>query len=305
MPPSPIASEPAGRVETDPRAGGASRSPSLPAVEEAAPVEGPATPAPTAPRPSDHQDPLRLVRTVRRGIEAALSFLYPEVCQVCGRERAGPAEGFVGASCRKAVRFITPPFCERCGLPFAGDIRHPFECSNCREMDLHFSHARSAVAARGLVLELIHRYKYERALWLEPLLAGLLVAAAAPVLRSEAWDVIVPVPLHPWKRREREFNQAERLARALSRATGLPLETRVLRRVVPTRTQTRLSRSERAANVRHAFAVRGGRPLRGRRVVLVDDVLTTGATTSACARALRAAGAGDVCAWTLARGLLT
>jgi ComF family protein len=242
---------------------------------------------------------------LQRGVEAALSFLYPEVCQVCGHERAGPAEGFVGASCRRTVKFITPPFCERCGLPFAGDIRHPFECANCREMDLHFSRARSAVAARGLVLELIHRYKYQRALWLEPFLAGLLVEAAAPVLRGEAWDLIVPVPLHPWKRREREFNQAERLARVLSRATGLPLETRVLRRVVPTRTQTRLSRSERAANVRHAFAVRGGRPLKDRRVVVVDDVLTTGATTSACARALRQAGAGDVCAWTLARGLLT
>jgi len=113
----------------------------------------------------------------------------------------------------------------------------------------------------------------------------------------------VPVPLHPAKRREREFNQAERLAVRLGAATKIPVRARLLKRVVPTRTQTLLTRQERAANVRNAFALRAGRQLDGERIVLLDDVFTTGATTSACAKVLRAAGAGEVCVWTVARGI--
>jgi ComF family protein len=245
-----------------------------------------------------------LVQSLKCWLEASLGFFYPEICQSCGAERATAGEGFIGARCREQVKFIEPPCCERCGLPYEGNITAPFECSNCKEMDLHFAHARSAVAARGLALELIHCYKYQRALWLEPFLAGLLVQKAAPALLEEGWDVIMPVPLHPLKQAEREFNQAERLARRLGAATRLPVCTRTLRRVEATRTQTQLSRQERAANVRRAFALRRHADPAGRRIVLVDDVLTTGATTSACARLLLNARAQAVCVWTLARGLL-
>ena len=236
-------------------------------------------------------------------LDTTLTFFYPEVCQLCGNARATRAEGYVCASCWQTVRFIKPPFCDRCGLPFSGEITTTFECSNCREMELHFHSARAAVAASGLVLEVIHRYKYQRALWFEPFLADLLQRQAAPVLKAEAWDLLVPVPLFPLKRREREFNQAERLANRLSHGTGIPANARLLERCAHTRTQTLLTRSERAANVRRAFRVRRGAKLKGERVVLVDDVLTTGATTSACAKALKAAGAGDVCVWTVARAL--
>jgi ComF family protein len=234
---------------------------------------------------------------------ATLNFVYPEVCQICGEERGAVKEGFVGARCRDQARFIEAPFCERCGLPFEGDITTTFECSNCKDMELHFRSARSAVIAKGAVLDAIHRYKYQRALWFEPFLAGLLVSRAVPELRRERWDCIVPVPLHPAKKREREFNQAERLAARLGQAANLPVQRTLLRRVQPTRTQTLLTRSERAANVRRAFAFAGSRRLKGERIVLLDDVFTTGATTSACARVLREAGAGEVCVWTVARGL--
>lgn len=238
-----------------------------------------------------------------RLINAALGFFYPEVCQVCGAARATPAQGYVCCDCAQQVKFITRPFCERCGLPYEGDITTEFKCSNCSDTKLHFCWARSAVAAGGLILELIHRYKYQRALWFEPFLGELFVRVAAPELSRGKWDVIVPVPLHPAKQREREFNQAERLARHLARATGIPVNEKLLVRIVPTRTQTLLTRAERAANVRRAFRARPGRRLDGRRVVIVDDVFTTGATTNACAAALRAAGAGEICVWTLARGL--
>jgi ComF family protein len=243
------------------------------------------------------------VKACSNWLNAALAFIFPEACQICGMQRATAAAGYVCSGCWNKTRFIRPPFCSRCGLPFEGDLTTPFECANCREMDLHFSSARSAVVARGTVLEAIHRYKYQRALWFEPFLAGLLVREAGPELRPGDWDWIVPVPLHAAKQREREFNQAERLARRLSAATRIPVHARLLRRVEPTRTQTLLTRQERAANVRNAFARRQARRLHGERLVLVDDVLTTGATTSACAGILRAAGAGEVCVWTVARGI--
>jgi ComF family protein len=236
-------------------------------------------------------------------LNQGLALLYPEVCQLCQAEPATPREGFVGRQCWSQVRFIRPPFCGRCGLPFQGDITTSFVCTNCHELDLHFTSARSAVVAKGLVLDVIHRFKYARALWFENFLADLLVREARPVLRGQAWDLLVPVPLHPLQEREREFNQSALLARQLSRATDICCDETILRRAKSTETQTHLSRDQRAANMESAFAVRPGACLADSRIVLVDDVFTTGATTNDCARALRQAGAVEVCVWTVARGL--
>jgi competence protein ComFC len=244
-----------------------------------------------------------LAGSVRGWLNAGLGLIYPEVCQICGMARATPAEGYACGDCQAKARFIEEPFCERCGRPFEGDITTRFECANCQEMQWAFQSARSAVVARDPVLEVIHRYKYQRALWFEPFLAGLFIRAAKPVLTEANWDMIVPVPLHPSKQREREFNQAERLADRLGAAVRIHVNKRLLQRAIPTRTQTQLSRSERLANVRNAFAMRPAQRLNGERIVLVDDVFTTGATTSACARVLSAAGAGQVCVWTVARGI--
>jgi competence protein ComFC len=240
--------------------------------------------------------------TAKTWLDAAVSFFYPEVCQYCSEESANSADGFIGLNCRQNLKAIEAPFCERCGLPFPGAITTSFECSNCRGLDLHFSKARSAVLADGMIRELIHRYKYNRDLWLEPFLADLLNSRAVPELLREHWDLIVPVPLHRLKQTEREFNQAERLARRLSEASGIPLETRILKRIQPTRTQTRLTRPERIDNVRKAFALSSTAGLNSRHIVLIDDVFTTGATTSSCAKVLLDGGAAEVCVWTVARG---
>ena len=241
--------------------------------------------------------------TLKNWVNTALGFIYPNVCQICGAQRAMPAEGFVCSRCWEQVRFIKPPFCGRCGLPFHGDLTTAFECANCRGMELHFCSARSAVSATGMVLDVIHRYKYKRALWFEPFLADLLMREALPELRGQKWDWIVPVPLHPAKKRQREFNQAERLATYLSAAAKIPLDTGLLKRVAATATQTKLTRQQRAENMRNAFALHKGRKLNGERILLFDDVFTTGATTDACAKVLLSAGAQEVCVWTVARGL--
>jgi competence protein ComFC len=238
--------------------------------------------------------------------EIALNFLYPPVCQICSKERATAGEGYVCQDCASGldgVHFVEPPFCNRCGLPFDGDITTEFQCWNCRTMNLYFSKARSAVRNSKVVVDIIHRYKYNRALWFEPFLSGLLVQAAIPVLQQEQWDFIVPVPLYSVKEREREFNQSERLARPLSEVARIPMNTKLLRRVEATRSQTLLTRDQRAANVGTAFAMKPGATLNGEKIVLLDDLFTTGATTNACAKVLRKAGAGEVCVWTVIRNL--
>jgi ComF family protein len=235
--------------------------------------------------------------------EAALGFIYPEICQICREARAERAQGYVCAGCWQQVRFIRAPYCERCGLPFPGEFTSVFECANCKDLELHFHSARSAVKAGGMVREVIHRYKYERALWFEPFLADLLIREAAPVLAREPCDLLVPVPLHRAKQHQRDFNQAERLAQGLGRATGIPVNASLLARVESTPTQTRLTREQRAANVKQAFALKNGSDCSGLRIVLVDDVFTTGATTSACAKVLLKAGAAEIRVWTLARGM--
>jgi len=232
-----------------------------------------------------------------------VGFIYPNVCQLCGGQRATSSDGFVCSQCWENVRFIKPPFCRRCGLPFPGSLTTDFECANCRDLELHFRSARSAVKLDGAVREAIRRYKYHRALWFEPFLADLLIREALPNLRQEKWDYIVPIPLHPKKKREREFNQAERLATFLSAAAGIPMDTTLLKRIAWTQTQTKLSRDKRAENMRNAFTMRKNRKLNGERILLFDDVFTTGATTNACAEVLLDAGAGEIGVWTVARGL--
>lgn len=236
--------------------------------------------------------------------DAALGLVYPDACQLCDEERATAAEGYVCGRCWErpdGVRFITPPYCDRCGLPYEGSITTEFRCSNCADMDLAFVSARAAVIATPVILDVIHRYKYNGALWFEPFLAELLLRQVIPAIATMQPDWVVPVPLHTAKQREREFNQAEHLARRVSAACGIPCRTDLVIRNGNTRTQTHLTREDRARNVRNAFA--HVQRVRARSVLLVDDVLTTGATTSACAEALLRSGHEQVFVWTVARGL--
>lgn len=245
----------------------------------------------------------RLPDFLKRPLDTVLGFFYPEVCELCRMSRAGPVDGYVCTGCQSRARFVRPPFCKQCGRPFEGDITTAFECDNCQNEKLYFSEARSAVIFDGPVQEALHRYKYKRALWVEPFLAKLMVAAIDGEVRSEDWDLIVPVPLHRARQNEREFNQAEYLAKHLARHSGIPMNARLLKRVENTSSQTRLSREERHANVRNAFQMRTENVPAGKRILVFDDVMTTGATTNACAKVLMNAGASRVGVWTLARGI--
>ena len=155
------------------------------------------------------------------------------------------------------------------------------------------------MSARGLMREVIHRYKYNRHEFFEPLMVQWFFGCGS--LFSEKPQCVIPVPLHPLKERDRGFNQAERLAKGVAEHLDLPMEPGCLRRVKYTETQTNLSRKERMANMRNAFEA--SERVTFSRVLLLDDVMTTGATASACAAALRRAGVQTVDVLTLARGM--
>ena len=245
----------------------------------------------------------RLTETVRTAFHALIGLLYPERCQLCLANHARPSDGLVCADCRAAVIPVRPPACDRCGLPFQGALTNGFTCPNCHDLSPAYTRARSAVHAKGSARDAIHLYKYHRAYWLEPFFQDIWVPAAVDDLCSERWDGVVPVPLHPVREREREFNQAERLGRLLGTALRVPVRRDLVIRHEATLTQTRLSRDERTRNVRRAFAAPPGLSIPNTRWIVVDDVLTTGSTTDAVARVLRSAGAEEVVVWTVARGV--
>lgn len=240
--------------------------------------------------------------------EPLLRMFFPHVCEICGEHEASPAESFICTTCRthpRAIKRVLPPICKICGLAYEGAITTDFECRNCFGLELEFTSARAAVLYSGLTKEVIHRYKYNRQEWFEPFLAELVIDAALPELRLEPVDLIVPIPLHARKRRGRGFNQAERLAARLSRALNVPSDASLVERVRDTNSQALLDRDDRMENVKNAFKYIGREKLNRQRVLLVDDVLTTGLTASSCAKELLKNGAGDVRVWTVARGGLT
>lgn len=239
----------------------------------------------------------------RQWVEAAIGLVYPRNCQLCLTEMGEGERGVVCAACLGKVKFIEPPFCKRCALPFDGAISEPFTCGYCHNLKFHFERAVAACKAEGVVRDCIHRLKYSRQMYFAPHLTDWLVGGARQRIEWREVDAIVPVPLHPRKQREREFNQAQVLAKALSMAVGVPVITNALRRVKDTGTQTRLSAGERRANLRDAFAARRPESVAGKRLVLVDDVFTTGATLDSCANVLTSMGAPSVVALAVARGV--
>src|SRR5262249_21664354 len=141
-----------------------------------------------------------VLKTVREWVNAGLGLIYPETCQLCGDSRATPSESYICSGCRQKTRFVEAPFCRKCKRPVQGNITTSFECGTCQQTAPAFSSARSAVLANDTVLDVIHRYKYNRAMWFEKFLADLLIARAEPELKNEKWGFLVPVPLHPTRR---------------------------------------------------------------------------------------------------------
>ena len=227
------------------------------------------------------------------------SLFYPPLCVVCS-SKVDERE-YLCASCHGRAPRITAPFCAKCSEPFSGAITQTFSCANCEHRTLHFDAAVAVYRSRGLVRKLVHEFKYGHQRYLRhPLAVWLGETMTDSRLRGRRFDLIVPVPLHPARERERGFNQATLLAELLSSRIAVPLRS-VLERIRYTTTQTVYDRSERMENLHDAFRLRKKMNVRELRVLLIDDVLTTGSTLSECARILKAGGATSVHAATAAR----
>lgn len=235
---------------------------------------------------------------------AFLDILFPPLCHACrtfvpGREDIHLCEG-----CRGKIHVVGSPLCPVCGIPFATEGGGDHPCGSCVTTRRPFTAARAAFRFDGPVQELIHRFKYGKKVLLARPLGLLTAGRLASFIKAEGADIIVPVPLHGRRLRERGFNQAQLLGRVLSRQWGIPLSVDNLRRVRWTEPQVGLSAPDRERNVRNAFQVAHPERFLDRRLLLVDDVYTTGSTVVECARTLKRAGSGEVLVVTTARALM-
>ncbi|MGD1020187.1 MAG: ComF family protein [Verrucomicrobiia bacterium] len=243
-------------------------------------------------------------RVVQLWARRVLDLVWPRNCPFCGCPLADTDPGIVCPACVSSAKLIEPPFCRQCALPFPGTVTDDtFVCGYCQGKRFHFSRTVCACRAQGVVRDCILRFKYNREMYFGRHLVDWLSGAAQRWIDWREVDGIVPVPLHPRKQRQREFNQAEYLAAGVSRAFAVPVLNGKVRRVKDTGTQTKLDAEARARNLRGAFAVRDDKVFAGKRLVLLDDVFTTGATMDSCAKTLRGVGAKDVIALAVARGV--
>jgi ComF family protein len=240
----------------------------------------------------------------RAATDAALSILLAPACAACHRLLDQPSRGCVCEACWSSVSLITPPVCDRCGdpLPYVDPSATPDLCRRCRRMPRAIDRGRAAGHYEDALRAIVHAFKYDGRRSLASPLASLMRRQAGALLDDVDW--IVPVPLHWRRERERGFNQAADLARALiarAAATRRPRLLHALRRVKHTTVQAELPAARRHKNVRDAFELSRGFVLAGSCVLIVDDVSTTGATIESCARVLKDAGVREIRALTAAR----
>ncbi len=233
-------------------------------------------------------------------LKGLVDLIFPPLCAFCGTPLGEDDRGEICPGCLRNIRFISPPICPTCGVPFVSQSVEDHLCGQCLRRKWHFGSARALGLYDGPLREAIHALKYEGKAFLAKPLVGLL-GRAYPFVDYGSYDFLVPVPLHTKRLRERGFNQALVLARAIRRREGVPCTGFILRKTRPSAPQIDLRPKEREKNVKGSFAVADPAKVRGKRVLLIDDVMTTGSTANECARELLKAGSARVDVFTMAR----
>ncbi len=238
-----------------------------------------------------------------RGLFKGLKdLIYPNCCLIC-KNLIPPdtQQELICLGCWEKLERNLPPFCSACGRHLSTADLQKNACSHCAKFNFHFDRAFSPCQYTGAVKKLIHEFKYSGKDYLKQKLGELINSFIREYqLPVEYLDLIVPLPLHKSRLREREFNQAEILSRQIAGEFNKPVLTEGFNRIRPTKTQTQLSWAERCRNVEGSFRVAKPESVQNKNLLLVDDVLTTGATASCAAQCLKSAGAKKIILLTLA-----
>lgn len=233
--------------------------------------------------------------------EKLLDIIYPRICFGCKRHIPSEVEGYICLDCLQKIEIHRPPFCITCGRSI--DLLEIDRCTDCAGCRYYFTRGYSLSPYDGLLKECLHSFKYNWHTYLGRTLARLMTDFALKYIDLQKIDVITAVPLHWRRQRDRGFNQSVILGRIIADNTGIPFIEDCLIRIRTVQPQVELSRQERIRNVEGVFAVRKPKRFLGKRILLIDDVFTTGATLNECSRVLLKSGAGDVWVFTLSRGI--
>ncbi|MGD8529615.1 MAG: ComF family protein [Syntrophobacterales bacterium] len=237
-----------------------------------------------------------------RLVRETLLLVYPPMCAGCSCALDPEESVLFCPDCFIALDLISEPYCPLCGIPFAAEVTTSHLCGDCLGGVHCFDRARAKGFYQGVIREVIHRFKYGGQTFLMRPLARMLIGPAKELTRLHRVHTIVPVPLHYRRLRQRGFNQASLLARGLGSLMQIPVDYSSLKRTRWTDPQIGLSRNQRAANVKGAFSLKATAKIKGKGILLLDDVLTTGETVNQCVRVLKKdGGAREVVVLTVAR----
>ena len=228
------------------------------------------------------------------------AFIYPVTCSCCGKDIPVLSKRRICAPCKNDLKLIEGLICQKCGLPLYDGGEHCYTCRK-RPKEFYFDKMRSAYAYKGYIRKLVLKFKYSDRMFLAGELAEGMIAAMRNHVFFNEVDIIVPVPLSIVRRIKRGYNQAELLANGISEKISKPVVKNALVRKKITKPQFKLSKQERFDNIKDSFAVKNKDLIKNKNILLVDDIATTSATASACAKALKEAGGKKVYVITLAR----
>ncbi len=233
----------------------------------------------------------------------ASDIIFPPRCLGCAEILHPHRRQLFCPVCLEKIKFITGSLCPVCGTTFSDSPAASHLCGNCMGNKTYFSCARAVVSYETIILNTIHQFKYGNNISVGARLASFMADFSFPDVDFTGHSLIIPVPLHIKRLRQRGFNQSLILARALAKKWQIPVNFSLLKRHRFTLTQTGLNKAERNKNIKGAFEVSDKKKIAGKNVILVDDVYTTGATINECAKILTKAGAQKVTVLTLARVL--
>jgi Predicted amidophosphoribosyltransferases len=236
-------------------------------------------------------------------ISLALNFLFPPICLLCGSKDLYQAGCLICKDCFSSISFISHPVCARCGKPFLTETTRDHVCGNCLTQEPSFNLVRALGRYEGALETIIHNFKYKQKFSMVNLFNFLLDNMQNHEITFASYDLLIPVPLHRSRLRQRGFNQAVILGNILKKKYQMSLQPKVLQRIVYTRPQVTLPVKARKINMRNAFKVKESQSVEGKTILLLDDVYTTGATMNECAGILKKSGASRVDGFVIARAV--